>query len=47
MNDEQFERYLELCRRIFERMRRDDSWPWRDSQESDDVVDSEDNPNDV
>ena len=46
-NDERLERYLELCRRIYERMRRDGTWPWADSQESGGVVESEDNPNDL
>lgn len=28
-NDERLERYLELCRRIYERMKRDGTWPWK------------------
>ena len=27
-SDEQLERYIELCKRIYERMRRENSWPW-------------------
>ena len=46
-NDERLERYLELCKRIYERMRRDGTWPWADSQESGGMVESEDNPNNL
>lgn len=42
MNDDQLERYLELCKRMFERMQRENSWPWADSQDSEDVVESKD-----
>jgi hypothetical protein len=48
MTDEQFDRYMALCKRLFERMRRENAWPWMDSPDFDDVVESrEDNPNDV
>lgn len=47
MTDEQFERYMEVCRRMFERMRRENAWPWLDSPDRDDVVDSEDQNDDV
>ena len=44
----ELERYLRLCQRIYERMEREGSWPWAtDSTESEDLVDSEGNPNDV
>ena len=43
-NQERLERYLELCKRIYERMRRDGTWPWADSQDSGGVVESEGNP---
>lgn len=40
--------YIELCRRTYERMRRENSWPWNDdSQDDAPVVESEDNSNDV
>lgn len=46
-NDDQtspeLERYLALCRRIYERMERDGSWPWADSPNSEDLIDSEGN----
>ena len=29
MTEEQrFEQFIELCKRIFERMEREDTWPW-------------------
>lgn len=34
-------RYLELCKRIYERMCRDGSWPWPDSPDDQGVVESE------
>ncbi len=48
----ELERYLALCKRIYERMEREGTWPWPDdpdqpeldSTDSDDVVDSGDNP---
>lgn len=43
----ELERYLRLCQRIYERMKLENSWPWRDSTESEDLVDSEGNPNDI
>jgi hypothetical protein len=49
-HDPRLERYLELCQRIYERMERDGTWPWKhnaDSTLSDDLVESEDNINDV
>lgn len=47
MEDDQLERYLELCKRMYERMQRDGSWPWADSQDSDDVVESKDKSKNV
>lgn len=47
----ELERYLALCKRVVERMKRDGKWPWKDkpdrpdSQESSDMVESDDNPN--
>ena len=43
----ELERYLALCQRIYERMERDNSWPWLDSTDGGDLVDSESNPPDV
>lgn len=40
--------YIELCRRIYERMRREDAWPWGDdSRDGEDVIESDDKPSDV
>ena len=41
--DKHLEQYLALCKRIFERMERDGSWPWGDSPKSEDLVESKDN----
>ena len=39
--------YLALCKRIYERMERDGSWPWKDSTLSEDLVESDDNPKNI
>ncbi len=28
--DQKFEQFIELCKRIFERLEREDSWPWEE-----------------
>ena len=44
----ELEAYFELCKRIYERMERDGTWPWTaDSLNSEDMVDSQDTQNDV
>lgn len=45
-NNEQLRRYLDLCRRIYLRMLAEGSWPWADSPKSEDLVESDHNPND-
>lgn len=49
--DERLLRYLELCKRICERMERDGTWPWPETSDSTnptDMLDSEDSPkNDI
>lgn len=45
MNEEQFLEYLDLCEAIADRMQRDGLWPWQDSTNPDDLVDSPHNPN--
>ena len=45
--DDHLQRYLALCKRIYERMERDGTWPWADSPKSDDLVESEDSSDDV
>jgi hypothetical protein len=42
--DDHLERHLELCHRIYLRMLADGSWSWRDSPKSEDLVESEDEP---
>lgn len=48
--DEHLQRHLELCRRVFQRMLAEDSWPWKeepDSTEPEDMVESDDILDDV
>ena len=40
--NEHLERHLELCKGIYERLKREGRWPWTDSTESEDVVESDD-----
>ncbi len=43
----ELERYLALCKRIYEDMERNGTWPWKDEPDSTlsaDMVDSDDNP---
>ncbi len=43
----ELERYLALCKRTYEEMERDGTWPWKDELDSTlsgDMVDSDDNP---
>jgi len=49
MKDKQthLDEYLALCKRIYERMERDGSWPWKDSTLSEDLVESDDNPTNI
>lgn len=42
MPDETLEDYLLLCQEIFLTMQKDGSWPWQDSQNSEDLVESDD-----
>lgn len=39
---EHLKRHLALCKRIYLRMLEDNSWPWRDSPKSEDLVESKD-----
>ena len=41
MNREQhLEQYLRLCQRLYERLEAEGSWPWLDSTDPDDLVES-------
>lgn len=42
----ELEQYLALCKRMYERMLREDTWPW-DSTLSDNLIESKDNPENV
>lgn len=46
-HEEHLLRYLALCQRIYERMEREGSWPWSDSPNPEDLVESEDKQIDV
>jgi hypothetical protein len=46
-NDDHLQQHLELCHRMYLRMLADGTWPWPDSQDSEDVVDSEGTQSDV
>lgn len=42
----QLEAFFELCKRMYERMEREGTWPWTaDSTNPEDMVDSESNQN--
>lgn len=42
-DDAYLQEYLEICKRIYEQMQRDGTWPWAtDSTNPEDMVDSED-----
>jgi hypothetical protein len=43
----ELERYLALCQRAYERMVQTGEWPWSDSPDFEDVVDSGDNKKNV
>jgi len=45
--DQHLDEYLEICKRIFEDMQRDGSWPWGDSPISVDLLESKDISNDL
>jgi len=44
-NDPFLDTYLKLCQETCDRMQRDGTWPWvDDSQNSENLIESEDNP---
>lgn len=45
--DEHLQAHLDLCQAVFERMKRDGLWPCPDSQNPEDLIESEGNANDV
>jgi hypothetical protein len=43
-DDAYLQEYFEICKRIYEQMERDGTWPWAtDSRNPEDVIDSESN----
>lgn len=40
--DQHLEDYLEFCKRVYLRMKREGTWPWADSTDAEDLVESED-----
>jgi len=49
-HDKRLAIHLELCQRIFERMQREGSWPWKDEPDSpnpEDLVESDSSKKDI
>ena len=40
--NEHLEKHLELCQSVYEHLKRTGQWPWSDSQNSEDLLESED-----
>jgi hypothetical protein len=40
--EEHLQQHLELCKRVYLRLKAEGKWPWPDSPNSGDVVESED-----
>jgi len=45
--DQHLERHIEICKRIFEDMQRDGSWPWADSPNPENLLESEKSPDKI
>lgn len=43
-DDERLQRHFELCQKVYLRMKSEGTWPWSDSLNSEDLIESEDNP---
>ena len=46
----ELDRYLAFCKRVYENMEREGTWPWKDNSDStlcEDLVDLDDNPNNL
>ena len=41
--DKHIEEYLEFCKQVYLRMKHEGSWPWADSTDDDDLVESKNN----
>ena len=42
MSDEEFDAYLQLCKEVFLEMQRAGTWPWLESQNSENLIESND-----
>jgi hypothetical protein len=45
--EDHLQQHLELCKRIYLRMLEEGTWPWSDSQNYEDLVESEDIKTDI
>ncbi|NVK99290.1 hypothetical protein [Ruegeria pomeroyi] len=41
--DEHLQRHLNLCKAVYEHLKKTGQWPWPDSQFPEDLVESDDN----
>lgn len=41
--DDHLLEHLELCKSVYEHLKKEGNWPWADSQNSGNLVESEDN----
>ena len=41
--DEHLQRHLDLCKAVYEHLKKTGQWPWPDSQFPEDLVESDDN----
>jgi hypothetical protein len=46
-NQDHLQTHLDLCQAVLERLKREGTWPWSDSQISEDLVESKGNVNDA
>lgn len=44
---DQLQRHLDLCKAVYEHLKKTGKWPWPDSQFSEDLVESEDKSEDL
>ncbi|QJB69866.1 hypothetical protein [Parasphingorhabdus halotolerans] len=45
LEEDFLQQYFEICKRTYEQMERDGTWPWEsDSPNFENLIDSEDNP---
>lgn len=47
IEDERILRHLEICQRLYERLVAEGKWPWPDSTDTEDVLESDDLKTDV